>query len=240
MESAPTLADTQAQLAQWYAESPVGQALQAQEAAYLKEVLHLGYGQHFLQLGRLGWEDTFWEADGLRRAWIVQTHWPAVTNSCHAIASAAELPFANGSIDVLLLPHSLEFTTDCPALLQEVERVLKPEGQLHLLGFNPWSAFSLCRCLSLRQRRTAPGKGRFFSSGRVLAWLQRLKFEAQMTASFSLSGASGKRCLPAHWFAAGYAIRAVKRIHRPVSVERLVSLQPHLVVPQGMADLTPP
>ncbi|UVE59594.1 class I SAM-dependent methyltransferase [Coxiella-like endosymbiont] len=54
-----------------------------------------------------------------------------------------ELPLLSNSVDVIVLVHLLEFI-DYPArLLQEIFRALKPNGQLIILGFNPWSLWGL-------------------------------------------------------------------------------------------------
>ncbi len=53
------------------------------------------------------------------------------------MASAAGLPIGSGSIDAVVLPHSLEIEPDPGAVLREAERVLVGEGQLIVLGFRP-------------------------------------------------------------------------------------------------------
>jgi len=53
------------------------------------------------------------------------------------------LPFAAASIDLVLLPHVLEFASNPHQVLREVERVLVPEGQVVIAGFNPISLFGL-------------------------------------------------------------------------------------------------
>lgn len=234
----PNSAEARVQLADWYRTSSSGRALQALEAAYLRDTLRLCYGQNFLQIGVLGWEPAFWEPDCFRRAWIVAGQGgDAAFKDRRIIALADELPVASNSIDLLLMPHTLEFEQDNHQVLREVERVLRPEGQLHFLGFNPFSLFGVWRCLSLRQRRTAPGCGRFLSSWRMLDWLGLLKFEAAVTATFSLSRGGEQIMAPLSWFATGYAIRAIKRTYRLIPVDRLAPLRPHLA-PQGLAGPT--
>ena len=49
------------------------------------------------------------------------------------------LPFANASIDLVILPHLLEFHASPHPILREVERVLVPEGSVIVTGFNPFS-----------------------------------------------------------------------------------------------------
>ena len=54
-----------------------------------------------------------------------------------------ELPFESSSISLVIIAHALEFATSPQNILQEVYRVLKPGGQLVVLGFNYWSMRSL-------------------------------------------------------------------------------------------------
>lgn len=54
-------------------------------------------------------------------------------------ACAHALPFANQSVDLLLLPHVLDFTLYPQEVLREAHRVLMPEGRLLITGFNPCS-----------------------------------------------------------------------------------------------------
>lgn len=235
--------DARTQLADWYASSLTGQALQALEAAYLKDVLRLCYGQHFLQIGALGWEQAFWEPDCFRRAWIVDGPGGDAFKNRRIVAMADDLPVASNSIDILLMPHTLEFERDHHQVLREAERVLKPEGQLHFLGFNPYSLFGVWRCWSLQQRRVAPGCGRFVASGRVLDWLSLLKFQAEVTTTFSVSiGVCrlplGRLAFPRlPWFATAYAIRAIKRTYRTIPMGRPALLRPNFA-PQSMVGPT--
>ena len=50
-----------------------------------------------------------------------------------------QLPFAMQSIDLVLLPHTLERNKDAKRVLSESWRVLAPNGHLILLGINPFS-----------------------------------------------------------------------------------------------------
>ncbi len=55
------------------------------------------------------------------------------------VARLVPLPIANGAVDAVLLPHTLEFETDPYAVVREADRVLTGEGQLIVLGFRPFS-----------------------------------------------------------------------------------------------------
>ena len=53
------------------------------------------------------------------------------------------LPFAESSLDLLVMPHTLEWCQDPHAALREAVRVLVPEGRLLLFGLNPYSLWGL-------------------------------------------------------------------------------------------------
>lgn len=59
------------------------------------------------------------------------------------------LPFASDSMDLLVLPHTLENHPDPHAVLREAYRVLRPEGKMIITGFNP---FSLWGCKAMARR----------------------------------------------------------------------------------------
>ena len=55
------------------------------------------------------------------------------------------LPFPENSLDLIVLPHALEFTSDPHQLLREVYRAMRAEGQIVISGFNPFSLFGAKR-----------------------------------------------------------------------------------------------
>lgn len=66
--------------------------------------------------------------------------WPA---QAHVVCEATALPFATGSVDLLVLAHVLERSACVQTTLQEAARALVPEGQVLILGFNPISLWAL-------------------------------------------------------------------------------------------------
>ena len=90
---------------------------------------------------------------------------------------SAELPFANETIDLIVLPHVLEFAADPHQILREVDRVLRPEGRLVISGFNPASLWGARQYLSrLIGSPYLPRDGQFISLIRVKDWLQLLNY----------------------------------------------------------------
>ena len=87
-----------------------------------------------------------------------------------------ELPFSANSIDLVVMPHVLEFHDDPHQILREVERVLIPDGQLIISAFNPLSLWGLRRRLP-QCPAGFPHEGNYISVLRLKDWLQLLSFE---------------------------------------------------------------
>ncbi len=89
------------------------------------------------------------------------------------------LPLQRDAVDVVVLPHTLEFEARPHEVLREVERVLVAEGHVVILGFNPWSPWGLWRILR-RRRGRPPWYGTFRSVLRLKDWLALLGFDTVM------------------------------------------------------------
>jgi SAM-dependent methyltransferase len=89
-----------------------------------------------------------------------------------------ELPFATHSIDLVVMPHILEFAHDPHQVLREVERVLVPEGHVVITGFNPASLWGVRQFgTRLGAAPFLPREGHFIALPRVKDWLKLLSFE---------------------------------------------------------------
>jgi len=85
------------------------------------------------------------------------------------------LPFAAHSADLVVLPHVLEFSDDPHLILREIERILIPEGQIVIIGFNPLSLWGVRR--RFERSGDFPWRGSWLSLNRLKDWLQLLGFE---------------------------------------------------------------
>lgn len=68
------------------------------------------------------------------------------------VALPEALPFHDESVDVVLLPYLLEFTPDKQSTLTEIQRVLKPEGTVLIVGLSRWSWLRLMKNVPLVQK----------------------------------------------------------------------------------------
>lgn len=150
-------------------DSALGQRLLARERALVAEVLEQAFGDDLVQVGGWGPPETFLAAARTRRATLLDSRpGPGV----EVLGAYDSLPLATHSVDVLLLPHTLERAPSPHALLREVDRVLRPDGRVVLLGLSPFGPMGLRRAASAGS--FPPACQRFVSEHRVRDWLQLL------------------------------------------------------------------
>jgi SAM-dependent methyltransferase len=214
-------------------ESPRGKLLQALEVDYLKRSISVGCKQTILQIGGLGWENEFIDCSLYQRFTIIDTLGEGWHEASKIRARAFTLPIQTASIDLIILPHILEFDAHRFQTMREVERVLKPEGDLIVLSFNPWSLWLRTQYLWDRKLADSWWQGHFIPRSRLLDWLKLLNFEVKTTAEFDIDSIKmniGTFSLNKNTLmATAYAIKAVKRRYTliPLTAEQFVS-QPAL------------
>jgi SAM-dependent methyltransferase len=101
---------------------------------------------------------------------------------------AEALPFASNSLDLIVMPHTLEMAADPHLALAEATRCLVPEGRLVIVGFNPMSLWALRQRLgrtghSLKmvdESLFLPSAGEFIGYWRLRDWLRLLSFEIEV------------------------------------------------------------
>lgn len=165
------------------------------------------------------------ETDFLRANRISFRFKLALEEGATVAADPLQLPLASQSLDLIVLPHALESHLDAHHVLREAERVLRPEGQLVISGFNALSLWGMRRKLS-RRGAGSPWDARFIGLLRLKEWLQLLGFElnggrfgcyAPPIANpawhprFAFMERAGARWWPI--LGGVYVVRAVKRVH---------------------------
>lgn len=152
-------------------ETPQGRYVQAWEQAKLDILLADIFGFNALQLG-------FSHFDTLRT-----NRMPLRIYCCDRTGVAVQgdphhLPFAASSIDLVVLPHLLEFDLHPHQILREVERILVPEGSAVVTGFNPFSLWGVRRFFAGKQG-SPPWQGHYLSVPRLRDWFALLGFETR-------------------------------------------------------------
>lgn len=154
-------------LSEWFA-SEQGDYVLAREQDYFDRTVADIFGFNAVQLGLP-------EQDFLRNNRI-PLRFTAGNQSGNAVRLVCtELPFDSDSLDLVLLPHVLEFSDNPHQIIREVERVLMPGGNLIISGFNPRSLWGLRRMLG--KKEDYPWNGQFIALPRMKDWLALLGFE---------------------------------------------------------------
>jgi SAM-dependent methyltransferase len=207
---------------QWQ-HGPLGQALIAAEAQLLATTFDDVFGLELLQLGTWGTGRELLAQSRIRRQSVVAE--PETGSiSGDLVANLAHLPISSGSVDAVLLPHTLEYAPDPYAVLREADRVLVAEGQLIVLGFRPASFWGLRSAAS--RGGYPPGLRRRLGGSRVYDWLGLLSYEIVSVRPYLYHLPRSPRgtveaTLPSMlhrgwfypWPAAAYVIKARKRVY---------------------------
>lgn len=197
----------------WY-QTPRGKLLKELEADYLQRAITVSCQQTVLQIGGLGWEDEFIDCTLYKYYTILDAKNLGCNESRKIRAKAFRLPLKSDSVDMIVVPHLLEFDSYRFQTMREIERVLKPEGIVLIMNFNPWSVW--VRYQYLWEIKMADSwRGHFISRSRVLDWLKLLNFEVTVSSDFYLDtvkSTHGKFISSRSSLSAtAYAVKAIKR-----------------------------
>lgn len=169
------------------------------------------------------------QANRMSNRWLADTRAGQASLTRQGVAvvhDLAEMPFASQSLDLVVLPHVLEFSREPHQVLREVERVLIPEGRLIICGFNPASLWGV-RQLTGRVSGAPylPLDGEFISMPRLKDWLKLMNMEVshghfrcyappyrseKWLNRFAFIEKAGARWWP--FLGAVYIVQAIKRV----------------------------
>jgi len=179
VKSGPVWLEAQAPLAQWYASS-LGQSIAQRLESELSNRLTDVFGYQGLQVGNLVPGLHLLAGAGLQRNLVLDA--PGAQADMHG--DVLSLPIASGTMKAVAFFHTLDFCDHPHQALREANRVLTDDGQLIIIGFNPYSAFGARHALTAWRRRE-PWNGRFYARHRVSDWLSVLDYRVlDSTAMF--------------------------------------------------------
>jgi len=223
-------------------QSPRGKLLQTMEAQYLKRCITVSCKQHQLQIGGLGWEDAFVDCSLYRNYLILDGKGIGHAAALKVNAKAFSLPVQTESMDLVILPHLLEFDAQRFQTMREINRVLKPGGELVVLNFNPLSAYVRFQFF-WNKKFFDSWRAHFIPRSRMLDWLKLLNFELLHTAEFGLDsfvidhgGFSNSRAL----FSMAYGFKAVKRQFSIIPLTPVTARQTSLATAGATLENTMP
>jgi SAM-dependent methyltransferase len=207
-------------------ETPAGRYLLAWEQSQMDSAVADIFGFHALQLGLPELDALV--TNRMPHQWLAN-HSP--TPDADFLTDFSALPFQANSLDLVVLPHTLELSADPHTTLREVERVLVPEGRAVICGFNPVSLWGLRQQRARLYHRMGFEKAflphkEFIGYWRLRDWLRLLGFEVEVgrfgcyrpalsgdkwLQRFAWMDPVGDRWWPV--LGAVYFLVAVKRVH---------------------------
>ena len=244
-------------LAPWF-RTPLGSYLLDWEQRHLDAVVADLFGFHALQVGLP--ELHALAANRMPHRWLATAGLPVAAGDVPSEGTPLPeppslccdydaLPFDSRSLDLVVMPHALELARDAHLALGEVERVLRPEGRVVIVGFNSASLWGAGQAIARLARRfgattprvaSLPAAGDYIGYRRLRDWLRLLSFEVEVgrfgcyrpplanrkwLARMAWMDRAGERWWPV--LGAVYLIVAVKRVRgmRLVGLAREQRLQ---------------
>lgn len=221
--------------------TPLGEALLLQEARVVEEALDGVFGEQCLQLGAWGGNRAFLRFARTQRSALLAE---STIGEPSAVGKLHQLPIASDSVDAVLMPHTLDYSDRPHAILREVDRVLRRDGRLIILGFKPGGLWGLRRLIP--GAGIPPGADNLISDRRLRDWLKLLDMRIQGTSRYffrwplpgNKARASSKweRRGQAWWpeLSACYMLSAQKRVSALTPVRPVWRRQPKVVA--GLAE----
>jgi SAM-dependent methyltransferase len=210
-------------------EHPAGHYIRDWEQTRLDKLTADIFGYNAVQIGLP--QINALAANRMPNKWLTSTEFPSESQRGKSrpvvvVHDFAELPFDTQSIDLIVLPHVLEFAAEPHQVLREVERVLIPEGQVIICGFNRNSLWGARQAAGrMTGAHFLPRDGEFIGVPRLKDWLKLLNMEVnrghfgcyappfsteKWLHRFAFMEKAGDRWWP--YLGAVYILQAIKRV----------------------------
>lgn len=227
--------------------TPLGLRCLRAEQRLVRNALEQSFGEQLLQIGVWGEEDTFTRYARTQRTTLLD--WRPDT-AAQVLSDTHTLAISTGSVDAVLLPHTLELAPSPHAVLRDVDRILRADGRVIVLSFNPNGLWGLRQILS--SQGYPPGHRRPVLESRLRDWLKLLSFDIDVRTRYChtlpLDRAQRFANFPREEWASrwmpmlggGYLLSARKRVHpmtpiRPLWHRRRLNVVGGLVKPTTRA-----
>jgi SAM-dependent methyltransferase len=225
-------------------QTPLGEALLRQEARVVEEALDGIFGEDCLQLGMWGDRHTFTRFTRTQHCSVIAETALGEPSAIADLHRLHRLPVENDSIDAILLPHTLDYSDRPHELLREVDRVLRANGHIIILGFKPAGLWGLRRLIP--GAGMPPGADHLISDRRLKDWLKLLDMRIQNSMRYFFRWPLPRRKINSaqRWeqrgqtlwpeLAACYMLTAQKRVSTLTPVRPLWWRKPKVVT--GLAE----
>ena len=151
------------------------------EKNFLSRVLNKHFGKHALLIG-VPHQFSLLEATKIPIHSLVSPFLAHERQPGFIEGDLHEIPVQTGSVDLVVLPHTLEYVDNPRQLIHEACRIVKPEGLIIAMGFNPYSMWGVKRLLAHGQ--DVPWASSFTQAHQVKNWLRLADFQIEDQKTF--------------------------------------------------------
>ena len=160
---------------QWLHQEFLGSAIMETEKKFLARLLAKHFGKHALLVG-VPQQFSLLDATKIPCHTLVSPFLAHERQPGFVEGDLHEIPILTGSIDLVVLPHTLEYVDNPRQLIHEACRIVKPEGLIVAFGFNPYSMWGLRRLFS---HHAVPWSASFNDAYQVKNWLRLAEFHIE-------------------------------------------------------------
>lgn len=166
-------------------DTPLGVNLLTGLQAGLTPLVSKMYGYRLLVVGEPGFATTI-DPNFIKHRFLLHPYSEQAEGFLAVDSRLDMLAIACDSIDIVYLPHTLEFAQNPHEVLREAYRVLAPEGHLVIAGFNPISIWGLVRIFA-RLTQRAPWVANTVGVNKLKDWLSLLGFDIDKTSYYGFN-----------------------------------------------------
>ena len=173
-----TMLNRQKDLECWF-QTALGRNLLASEREVIEPIIQQYFGVFQAEIGT-SHRIPVGNPSSIAHKYFIIPEWSPDLPSNVLVAESDEIALDTGSVDLVILHHTLDFAKDPHQTLREASRVLKSTGHLVIVGFNPTSLWGLRKLFS--RNKLAPWNNRFISGNRITDWLNLLHYQVSDVA----------------------------------------------------------
>jgi SAM-dependent methyltransferase len=159
---------------QWLSQQFLGKSLLETEIEHFSRLLKRHFGKHALLLGVPHQYELLNATKIPCHSLVTPLIYKKLQPGCIE-GDFHEVPIMTGSMDLVMLPHTLQFVDNPRQLLAEACRIIKPEGLIVISGFNPFSAWGLRKMMN-GNKKNMPWGANFIHSQKIKSWLRIADF----------------------------------------------------------------
>jgi len=168
----PCLLDSIEHIEDWF-QTPLGQQLLKAERRLVNEELNCMFGYHLMQLS-VNRQTCLFEESRINHCFSMGVGPTQGETSIGAYSELDSLPLEDEVVDVTILHHVLEFSSNPHQVLKEAARVTIPRGYIIVIGFNPFSAMGAIKPFAQLYSKSPIWKRQSLRKSRISDWLKLL------------------------------------------------------------------